>query len=163
MTNNQTNEKSFSWTAYGLLFVFCVPLLAAGSLYAFRHYFTFHQTCTGHLYNPPVDAQGLTFYHKTNLGKWQLIYLSPTECDTACQTHIQNLEAIYISLGKERTRVERHIVPITPVPKSLEALKQGGTIIIDPQGWLVIHYPVDSNPKGVLKDLRLLLRLSRVG
>lgn len=162
MTNYQTKNKPYrSWTAYGLLVVFCIPFLAAGGLYTFRHYFTFGQVCAGHLYTPPVDAQTLDFYQKTDLGKWQLIFLSPAECGTVCQTRKQNLEAIHISLGKERSRVERRVLPLPHT--TLLSLEQGGMIIIDPKGWLVIHYPMDSNPKGILKDLRLLLRLSRVG
>jgi len=165
LTSRQTNRKNRKpWTAWGLILVFCTPLLAATLLYGFRHYFTFDHLCTGQLYTPPIHINSLSFFDKTYLGKWQMIYIRPIECDTTCQDLQNTLAAIYTSLGKERERVIPRDIFITPeITKSLEAANQGGMLIIDPQGWLVVHYPPHSDPKGILKDFRRLLRLSHVG
>jgi hypothetical protein len=35
--------------------------------------------------------------------------------------------------------------------------------LLDPLGNLLMRYPVTVNPRGILKDLRRLLRLSEIG
>jgi cytochrome oxidase Cu insertion factor (SCO1/SenC/PrrC family) len=163
-TYEQSKERKRSWTAYGLAVVFCAPLLMAITLYVARDYFSFHHVCTGALYTPPIHSQTLPFYNKNNLGKWQMIYLRPLTCDADCQQLENTLAAVYTALGKERDRViSRQVIITPPIVTSLKAAEQGGTLIVDPQGWLVVHYPPHAEPKGILKDLKRLLRLSHVG
>lgn len=155
MTTQQINTNTrTSWTAYGLVIVFCAPLLIAGLLYVWRDHLTFNLICTGDLYNPPIDSRTLSFYDPRYLGKWQLMDICPT--DSSSNPIIQaTAEAIYIALGKERSRVtQRHLSAIP--------LQPGSVMIIDPEGWLVVHYAPDADPKGILKDFRRLLRLSHV-
>ena len=42
-------------------------------------------------------------------------------------------------------------------------LKPNIFYISDPLGNLMMSYPADINPKGILKDLKKLLRASRIG
>ena len=42
-------------------------------------------------------------------------------------------------------------------------LKAERIYISDPLGNLMMSYPPDINPKGILKDLKKLLRASRIG
>ena len=165
MTNNkQSTVKKRSWTAHGLLLVFSAPLLMAIGLYMGRGYFSFEQVCTGQLYNPPIHSQTLAFFNKNHSGKWQIIYLRPETCDTSCQQLQNTLAAVYTALGKERERVIPQQMTISPqIMTELKTSAQGGTLIIDPQGWLVVYYPPHSEAKGILKDLKRLLRLSHVG
>ncbi len=163
-THKQLNEKKRSWTAYGLALVFSAPLLMAIALYLGRGHFSFQHVCTGQLYNPPIRSQSLAFFNTNHLGKWQLIYLHPETCDASCQALKNTLAAVYTALGKERERVIPHEMTINPqIITALKASVQGGTLIIDPQGWLVAYYPPDSAAKGILKDFKRLLRLSHVG
>lgn len=153
--NNPAKQllKATNGTIYGLLIVFCAPLLAAMLLYAFRHDIHLNHICTGNLYNPPIDSKVLPFYDSHYLGKWQLIDVHNPNKNHSAQPTMP--EAIYTALGKERSRViQRHISTIP--------LQLGSMMIIDPEGWLVVHYPPNANPKSILKDFKRLLRLSHV-
>jgi hypothetical protein len=150
MTEGIHKNTKISWAAIGLFIVFCTPLVAAGTLYAFRDSFHFKHLCKGNLYNPPIDSKALTFYDPSYLGKWQLIDIRFTPND---KTVLSN--AIYTALGKDRERVtQRHLSTIP--------LQSGSMMIIDPAGWLVVHYPPGTDPKGILNNFRRLLRLSYV-
>ncbi len=163
-THKQLSTKKRSWSAHGLALVFSAPLLMAIVLYMGRGYFSFQHVCTGQLYNPPLHSQTLAFFNKNHHGKWQMIYLRPETCDTSCQTLQNTLAAVYTALGKERERVISHQMTMSPQTMTeLKASARGGTLIIDPQGWLVVYYPPHSEAKGILKDLKRLLRLSHVG
>jgi cytochrome oxidase Cu insertion factor (SCO1/SenC/PrrC family) len=35
--------------------------------------------------------------------------------------------------------------------------------LVDPQGYLIMWYPRDANPSGLIKDLERLLRISKIG
>ena len=47
--------------------------------------------------------------------------------------------------------------------KVINPTKAGHIYISDPLGNLMMSYPSDINPKGILKDLKKLLRASRIG
>ena len=47
--------------------------------------------------------------------------------------------------------------------KVINPTKAGHIYIADPLGNLMMSYPSDINPKGILKDLKKLLRASRIG
>ena len=49
---------------------------------------------------------------------------------------------------------------LAPFPAATEA---GRVYIVDPLGNLVISYPAGADPKGLVKDLEKLLRLSHIG
>ena len=46
---------------------------------------------------------------------------------------------------------------------TVDPIKSGYIYISDPLGNLMMSYPADINPKGILKDLKKLLRASRIG
>ena len=35
-----------------------------------------------------------------------------------------------------------------------------GLFLVDPRGYLMMYYPYDTNPSGIIRDLKRLLRLS---
>jgi len=35
--------------------------------------------------------------------------------------------------------------------------------VVDPLGNLMMYYPADARPKGILEDMKRLLRLSHIG
>lgn len=55
----------------------------------------------------------------------------------------------FIDNFKPDNKVERHI--------------EGALFLIDPLGNLMMHYPPDTEPSGIIKDLKRLLRYSRIG
>ncbi len=160
----KTNKKS-SWTPYGLLIVFTGPLVFATLLFAFNNHFKFNSVCTGKLITPPIASQALPFHKPSLLGKWQMVYVKPTDCKQSCEEPLIMLNTIHTALGKERERVTtRHIqsLDVTDINNPIH-LEKGGLFVIDPTGWVILHYPSLSNPKGILSDVRRLLRLSHVG
>lgn len=42
-------------------------------------------------------------------------------------------------------------------------LQEGGIYLVDPLGNIMMFYPLDSDPMGILKDLTRLLKLSHIG
>ncbi|PFG58363.1 hypothetical protein ATG66_0910 [Vibrio sp. ES.051] len=113
---------------------------------------------------------------------WQLAYVLPNECTEQCRQQLYLLQQSHVALGKYQERV----VPVLwqtelsdTVDISMTAMqmnesvtakvKPGQMLIVDPLGQLVMSYTPKPNEdlvsfnKGMLADLRKLLKLSRVG
>lgn len=157
MRKDQLNSKHSLFTLGFLILVFVLPLVAAHLLYAYRNHFHFSTNENGKLLSPPIASQGLPFFDKSFLGKWQLIYFSPIPCDTTCKSIMPALKQIHTALGKEKSKVEYRMIDTSITPLHITS---GDIVIIDPQGWLILQYASKSDLKGILRDLRQLLRIS---
>lgn len=109
----------------------------------------------------------------TTSGQWWL-WTVADQCDDVCAGALQKLRAAHILLNREAKRVRRglttaesFVVPedqpdlvriLTPLQRV-----QDGIYIVDPNGNLVFFYPIDINPKLLLKDLKRLLKVSQIG
>ena len=126
-------------------------------------------------------------------GKWTLLYLGPGSCSPACRTDLYNTRQVRAALGADRERVQRVFLAegaccdfewlraqqadLITVRASADAvplttiLARAGrgpapvdrVYLIDPLGNLMMSYAADARPKGMLEDLKKLLRLSQVG
>ncbi len=126
-------------------------------------------------------------------GKWTLLYLGAGGCSDGCRTDLYNTRQVRAALGPDRERVQRVFlaegsccdtewlhaqqpdlvtVQANASAAPLEAiLEHAGrrpptpdrVYLIDPLGNLMMFYAVDARPKGMLEDLKKLLRLSHVG
>jgi hypothetical protein len=126
-------------------------------------------------------------------GKWTLLYLGAGSCSAGCRTDLYNTRQVRAALGSDRERVQRVFLAegaccdvewlhaqqpdlITVQADSGAAaltaiLEHAGhspaaadrVYLIDPLGNLMMCYAVDARPKGMLEDLKKLLRLSHVG
>ena len=120
-------------------------------------------------------------------GKWTLLYWNTAVCNLDCEADLFKMRQVRLSLSKdiERTQtmylsdtllpsaaLKRHpkliTAYLTPNPDSifrrrLSNLPAGNTYLIDPLGNLVMRYSPDATSKGMLKDLKKLLRISRIG
>ncbi|MFH4527850.1 cytochrome oxidase biogenesis cluster protein [Vibrio diabolicus] len=113
---------------------------------------------------------------------WQLAYVLPNECTEQCRQQLYLLQQSHVALGKYQERVVPVLwqtelsgtvdVSITTMQmnQSVTAkVKPGQILIVDPLGQLVMSYSPKPNEdlvsfnKGMLADLRKLLKLSRVG
>jgi hypothetical protein len=160
MSHHPLKTKSNKFITTGLIAVFILPLIAAHVLYALRDHLAFKTIQTGQLLSPPFKAKNLPFFSHTFLGKWQLIYIHTTKCNATCTATLSALEKIHFALGKEKHRVEyREIIQAHSIP----ILTIGEIAIIDPQGWIIMRYAANADLKGLLRDLRQLLRVSHVG
>lgn len=115
-------------------------------------------------------------------GKWVLVSLDAAACDAYCERKLYFMRQIRTAQGKEQARVERLWLLTdagTPRPELLAAIE--GTRIerasgaafpgnpldhvylVDPLGNLMMRFPRDPDPSRMLKDLRRLLKYSRIG
>ncbi len=126
------------------------------------------------------------------LGKWTLLYLGNEQCDLYCEASLFKMRQVRLTLGRERKRVQRKYLGIhtdadkknlneilTRYPEmqvnwfeqktldvSLPQLKDLETqqiYVIDPLGNLMMLYKKDAKAKGMKKDLKRLLKVSKIG
>ena len=124
-------------------------------------------------------------------GKWTLVFVGSPSCDEDCKSALHTIRQVRLALGKDMSRVQRLYV-LTEVKQdedhtllashpglqvatadrawlktfslgAQEAAPQQRIFVVDPQGYLMMHYAVTAEPEGILKDLKRLLKVSRVG
>jgi hypothetical protein len=142
---------------------------------------------------PRADAPRANAPRSFLKGKWTLLYLGAGDCAAGCRTELYNTRQVRAALGAERERVQRVFLAegaccdlewlgaqqpdLITVQAGAEAapltaiLEHAGrstpaadrVYLIDPLGNLMMCYAADARPKGMLEDLKKLLRLSHVG
>ena len=123
--------------------------------------------------------------------KWTIVHIVREACDEQCELSLYNTRQTRIAVGKDANRLQRVLILSTSVPAEpimeqhadlkvihmedsglgaeLAAIsadiKSGSNdaLMIDPLGNVMMEIPVDLNPSLLLKDLKKLLKLSRVG
>ncbi len=126
-------------------------------------------------------------------GKWTLLTTVSGDCLKPCQDNLYKIRQARLSLAQRMERVQRvllikeltalsnlnqlkqeyegtfFLTGQTPLTLLLQTLADHTTTaadniyVIDPLGNLVLYYPADAEPKGMIEDLKLLLRLSKIG
>lgn len=164
-----------------LLFTFTSPLLLGALSYFCRDALALNSKAQGEILKPILAKEVLNISMDEFLGKWQVLYLSPDNCDEACLQKTKLLQNLCLALGKDKDRVvlRKHFLGAEQADfdnssnslnscNSSSALTMGSVVIIDPKGWLVTHYHPNTfqakdQVKGILEDLRRLMRYSYVG
>ena len=97
--------------------------------------------------------------------QWKIVLTETAECRERCVLRASQLEKLHVALGKDRDRVVFwHVGGQTEEIDSIYIDEIGDAVwIVDPMGNLVLRYGLDVEPKLLLKDLRRLLKVSRVG
>jgi hypothetical protein len=118
--------------------------------------------------------------------KWTLLYVEPSVCGDACRSRLYDTRQVRLALDRDMSRVQRVLigadgccdaqflheqhpdlitVRATPAAEPLLALlpDHEQVYLIDPLGNLMMDYPARSKAKGMLEDLKRLLRLSSIG
>lgn len=126
-------------------------------------------------------------------GKWWFVYLTESPQNTSSQRNLYYMRQIRQATGKDRDRIERAILTLPGqdniddwlqkhypgtfhftissekigqlamnLPKKL-ALKKGSLYLVDPHGNIMLFYTPDAAPKGILKDLQRVLKVSQIG
>ncbi len=133
-------------------------------------------------------ADGQSFRLGTLRGKWVLMLTAPGACDESCQRALYNMRQVRRALGKNMDRIERvwlisDDAPVDPaLGRALEGMyfvraagsdvlreralagdRPGHLYLVDPLGNLMLRFPRDADPSGILRDLTRLLRVSRIG
>jgi cytochrome oxidase Cu insertion factor (SCO1/SenC/PrrC family) len=122
--------------------------------------------------------------------KWSLVYVGGGECDEACKASLYFMRQTRLSLNNEMTRVSRIFLATSQCcnreflekehaglltldasgPEAADLIatfpaqdREQSLYIVDPLGNLVMRYDTRDTPKGLLSDLKKLLRLSHIG
>ena len=125
-------------------------------------------------------------------GRWIVLSVADGPCAEPCRQNLYKTRQLRLMLNKEIPRVRRLLLLADPgaaaalsdwlrqdeflavaglapaLREKLEkaaggALQPGQILLLDPLGNLMMYYEADFDPYGVLKDLKRLLRVSRIG
>ncbi len=122
---------------------------------------------------------------------WTVVHLVKQPCDEVCQKSIYNTRQTRIAVGKDSGRVQRYLILqnrdlldwlqtrhgdasfLIDSGQGLEdqirsivrknSLGANDAILIDPLGNAMMAIPADLDPRLFLKDLKKLLKVSRIG
>ena len=125
-------------------------------------------------------------------GKWTLLYVQHGRCDDECRRHLYDTRQVRLALDREMNRVQRVFIAdadccdlaelkaahpdliiirasaadeplLAELPLRSGAIDSHRIYLIDPLGNAMMFYPPEAKPKGMLEDMKRLLRLSSIG
>jgi cytochrome oxidase Cu insertion factor (SCO1/SenC/PrrC family) len=136
-----------------------------------------------------VDAEGGALPERLLSGRWSYVLFAEAGCDAACLERLYLTRQVRLGVSKDMSRVQRVLV-LPQAPAELERLRadhpdlliaiatgqnwaelkrqfelasDSTFYLVDPLGNLMMRYPAQVPAKGILKDLRKLLKASQVG
>lgn len=120
--------------------------------------------------------------------KWSLVYIGAGRCEARCREALTLMRQTRLALGDDLARVQRVFLATEPCcdrayldaehPGLIIAQMSAGAgsligqfpdahsgriYLVDPLGNLMMSYAADAPPKGLLDDLKKLLKLSHIG
>ncbi|MGH8285523.1 MAG: hypothetical protein ACRETT_07120 [Steroidobacteraceae bacterium] len=122
--------------------------------------------------------------------RWTLVYVGHGACDAACRRALLVMRQVRLALNNDMTRVDRVLLAtdnccdraflarehagLSAFDASGEAARpliaqfpatdrEHSLFIVDPLGNLLMRYDARWDPKGLLDDLKKLLKLSHIG
>jgi len=138
------------------------------------------------LLDPAMSASSYRLH-----GKWSLLYVSSDQCARECEEQLEAVTGVRLGLGNDAARTQailvltgagsgeelkvrlgrmRILLIETLIEPDLSGasvngvvLQQGRLYLTDPLGNLMMSYPSDSDPAGIIRDMKRLLRYSRIG
>lgn len=175
-------------TLYLLLATFFVPLAAAFILYYGVGWRPAGGSNHGELLQPLKQLPEAVTPAE---GKWALLYVGDGACDEDCRTALYTARQVHVLLNKDADRLQRLFVATGNCCDRafLESEHQGLQVIdgsdaatrealravlpasaqaqdlfiVDPLRNLVLRFDTREDPKGLLSDLKKLLKLSHIG
>ncbi|MGV0005897.1 MAG: SCO family protein [Candidatus Porifericomitaceae bacterium WSBS_2022_MAG_OTU9] len=124
-------------------------------------------------------------------GRWSLLYWAEGYCNLPCQQKLEHIQRIRQALSREAHRLQPILFSSYDPPQGLSyggehklllwqptsqadellslAIKDpriggaGDYYLIDPLGNLLIRYKAGTDPVGIIKDIKRLMRASRIG
>jgi len=177
-----TVKKDF-WV---LLSIFILPI-AIGTLFFYLNptYFSQNTVNYGELIRPVITTEktDIEFEDDATLsGFWSLAYVS-TGCDSICEKAVADIKTIRTLINMDMRRIQRVLITedntmlmsndenlllakVTneKLAARLAEFPENSIFLIDPIGNFMLYYnSKDINIKFVLKDLKRLLKYSRIG
>jgi cytochrome oxidase Cu insertion factor (SCO1/SenC/PrrC family) len=182
MDQEQTNLKKNRLTLLMLLLVFLVPALGSWLLYANRANVHLGTTNRGQFVQPArlMDVTGLGLPSDYFAHHQTLVYVRDSTCDVECSHTLDVMQAAQFALGEQSGEVQRLYLAASvaaadatgdrgltikdatgkPVLKAFDADASQYIYLVDPNGYVVLRYPLSQDPKSILIDLRHLLGIS---
>lgn len=121
-------------------------------------------------------------------GRWTVVQVLAEPCGKDCLEALARTRQIHQALGDDMGRVQRllvtadaaHAGSIETSPELAVAVAESdwlssfsfaevgagpatGIFLVDPQGYLMMRYPLAVNQRGLLADLKRLLKISKIG
>ncbi len=173
-----------------LMGLFAAPIVASVLAYRFLH--PVPTANHGELLLPPAEAPaqplaragGGAFSFAGLRGKWVLVAADSGACGEPCRRKLYLVRQVRLAMGREADRVERVFVAddgrapdagvlepyagmvavVRPAALSAPMLRDRAHVyLVDPHGNVMMRWPVDADPKGMIRDLERLLRASQIG
>lgn len=139
-----------------------------------------------------VTVQGRELGGEALERSWTLVLVAGRGCEAQCQRNLYHTRQVRIALGKDIQRVQRLLLVATPdaltaqpalmsehpdltiaVSGSLVsqiaaatadmAPSEAAIYLVDPLLNLMMRFPADLDPRLMIKDLKRLLKVSRIG
>ncbi len=124
-----------------------------------------------------TDAAGQPADLAALRGRWVLLTVVNGDCATDCHQQLHLARQVRLSQGRERERVVQAALiqadSVMPVDVALTYRVPSAaladwpdpvrTYIVDPLGRVMLRFPVAAEGKGMLRDLRQLLKASKIG
>jgi hypothetical protein len=124
-------------------------------------------------------------------GKWTFLYVQHGRCDDECRRHLYDTRQVRLALDREMNRVQRVFIgdsdccditelkaahpdlivirasladePLLTLLPDVSGAVNARVYLIDPLGNAMMFYAPDVKSKGMLDDMKRLLRLSSIG
>jgi len=191
--NLTERQKAGRRTFLLINFMFFAPLAVAIFLYfSGMNWKPEGSTEHGKLLLPPATVPDITLAEtpegrKHLRGIWTLLYVGPGECDAVCKERLVELRQMRLTYGPDIKRiqnvffvtggsidksyftVEHPKLYVVEADEAAEAvavvtdIEPGAVFVIDPQGNLMMRFEADEDIANIRKDLKKLLKLSRIG
>jgi hypothetical protein len=189
-TPNPVQDRRQRRLLVGLGVVFFAPL--ALSFYLYYGHSALQPLGTvnrGVLVEPPrtLPAGALP---AASAGKWTIVVVADGTCDALCRTKLYDTRQVRTALDRDMPRVQRVFVAtgaccdqaflqrehpdLVTVPAGEDAAllaglgwdasaSAGRIYVVDPHRNFMMWYAADAPPKGLLEDMKRLLKLSHIG
>jgi hypothetical protein len=189
MTADDPATRRGRRTFYLLVLIFFGPLLLSFVLYYFSEWRPAGQNAHGELISPARPLAGAPPELKGD--EWALVTIADAACESqACRDTLVFGRQTRLSLNQDMQRVRRVLLATdhcctndylareqegllvvdasTPAGRALVAQvppadREHSVYVVDPLGNLVMRYDSREEPKGLLTDLKKLLKLSHIG
>ncbi len=164
-----------------LIAIMLIGFITLGASYAVFYFAktggSWGTTNHGEFVTPHTTTAQLGWQVEGDQRRWWL-WMVASECSTVCQDQVQKMQALHKLLNRDVDRLRRGytggqsaVLPdwlaqypaLAPVTIRNRDAVEDGIYIIDPNGNLVLYYPLDVEPKPVLEDLKKLLKVSQIG
>ena len=171
-----------------IILSFAGPLILASLMYKYSEYIPIASPKShGNLIEPVITIkQKSDLYDLLIDKKWIFMYVYENEsCDLVCEATLYMMQQVRESVGRERNRISNVIIVnnnfinldnkkiiekynkikfLKIIDNSFfDKLKKNHLYLVDPLGNIFMYYEKDFNPKGLKKDIKKILKISRIG